>query len=207
MKQRRRTRRLRTRVRKEPHATVPTLRLYMDRLDRQDKALLVRLINEAAVLGSECHLGMLPFVTMGQAAMTMRVSGNTKAIRRLANKLETWNWVAGDDETSVVTFSIWAMDEQIIHQFGPHPELGVRLPGGYIPKIKVTAGLKWSLPKRDYVPDENVMVDPMIKLTPNLTLQNCWTVTCPTRFKHIVAGWFVDHNNFEQANQRLGVRA
>lgn len=58
---------------------------------------------------------------------------------------------------------IYLDNKKVAKVFGAHPERGRRLTG--ISK-RVTVGVKWSLPKKDYVPDDDVLVNPVLALKP-----------------------------------------
>ena len=52
-------------------------------------------------------------------------------------------------------------DKKVVRRFGSHPERGIPLKG--ISK-RVTVGVRWSLPRRKYEPDTDVLVNPIIAL-------------------------------------------
>lgn len=61
----------------------------------------------------------------------------------------------------VVKITLYLNDAKVIKRFGPHPERGVKIPGTL---KKVTVGFRWSLPHRDYIPDDDVLVQPCMRL-------------------------------------------
>ena len=57
---------------------------------------------------------------------------------------------------------LYLNDAKVCHFFGKHPELGRSLPGNI--RKRVTVGVRWSLPKKDYEPDDDVLVKPTVAL-------------------------------------------
>lgn len=74
---------------------------------------------------------------------------------------------------------------KVLRQFGMHPERGKALP--CLPKKRVTVGVRWSLPKRDYVPDDDVRVNRMVALQ-NVG-GNRWRVLCEEAYWSAVRSW------------------
>lgn len=64
--------------------------------------------------------------------------------------------------------------KRVLKQFGPRPELGKAMP--CLPKKRVTVGLRWSLPKQAYVPDDDVLVARRVAL--QHVAGNTWRVLC-----------------------------
>jgi len=52
--------------------------------------------------------------------------------------------------------------QKVLRAFNGHPERGVAC--HWLPKKRVTVGVRWSLPHKDYVPDDDVHVTPHIAL-------------------------------------------
>ena len=79
-----------------------------------------------------------------------------------------YTWTDSDpssDECVVARMSKFTMyldDRKVLKQFGQRPWLGKRLPGVY---KKVTVGMRWSLPRKQYEPDDDVLVNPTVALT------------------------------------------
>jgi len=77
-----------------------------------------------------------------------------------------------------VSFTRYLDDRKVLKFFGTRPWMGKRLPG----KVKrVTVGVRWSLPKKDYVPDDNVLVQPCVVLSP--LGKGKWRVTVEDQFR------------------------
>lgn len=72
------------------------------------------------------------------------------------------------------SFRIWLNDIKVYKRFGRKPELGRPLP--FLPKKKVTVGVRWSLPRKDYVPDTDVLVTPSVAL--KRLSKDFWEVQC-----------------------------
>lgn len=53
-------------------------------------------------------------------------------------------------------------NQKVLRRFNGHPERGAACYA--LPKKRVTVGVKWSLPKKDYVPDDDVHVTPHVAL-------------------------------------------
>ena len=56
---------------------------------------------------------------------------------------------------------LYLNDKKVVRRFGGNPERGIRLPA--VSK-RVTVGVRWSLPRKKYEPDDNVLVNPIIAL-------------------------------------------
>lgn len=80
-------------------------------------------------------------------------------------------------------------DSKVYKRFGRHPEYGKALP--FLPKEKVTVGVRWSLPKKNYVPDDDVLVTPTVSLTkikPGL-----WRVACMKKHWTRTEAWLIEY--------------
>lgn len=53
-------------------------------------------------------------------------------------------------------------NQKVLRRFNGHPERGVAC--SWLPKQRVTVGVKWSLPHKDYIPDDDVHVAPTVAL-------------------------------------------
>lgn len=79
-------------------------------------------------------------------------------------------------------------DKKVAKHFGAHPERGRRISGVF---KRVTVGVRWSLPKKDYVPDDNVLVNPVLAL--KCIRRGYWEVTVEKQFA-AVAEKFLTEN-------------
>lgn len=79
--------------------------------------------------------------------------------------------------------------KKIIRHFGLHPERGKALP--CLPKKRVTVGMRWSLPKLDYVPDDDVRVNRMVAL--QHVRGSTWRVLCEEAYWPAVMTWLLEY--------------
>lgn len=85
-------------------------------------------------------------------------------------------------------FKIFLTDVKVYKRFGRKPELGRALP--FLPKKKVTVGVRWSLPRKDYVPDTDVLVTPSVAL--KRLSKDFWEVQCDAVHWPKVQSWLCD---------------
>lgn len=76
------------------------------------------------------------------------------------------------------TFTMYLDDRKVWKQFGQRPWLGKRLPGIF---KKVTVGVRWSLPHKQYEPDDDVLVQPTVALQP--IKRGVWKVTVEKQYR------------------------
>lgn len=91
-----------------------------------------------------------------------------------------WPNVLGQNlwDVGMTTFTMYLDDRKVLKQFGQRPWIGKRLLG----KVKkVTVGVRWSLPKKDYVPDDDVLVQPTVALT--AIAKGKWRVTVEEKYR------------------------
>jgi len=96
---------------------------------------------------------------------------------------------ARDDRKGVAVFRMCLNVKKVYRHFGRNPEKGKPL--NFLPKERVTVGVKYSLPKKDYVPDKDVLVAPCVKLklVEKGPLQRVWEVTVLERCRPAVELW------------------
>ena len=163
----------------------PNLVPYMSILTANEKAVLCNVLNYGHNEG--IHQGVLPFVSHAKAVVRLATqitrSTNTRIFRQIQSKL------VGADSNFVqsVRFSMRLDDIKVYRRFGPHPERGKPLP--FLGKEKVTVGLKFSLPKRAYVPDKDVLVSPCVTL--KRQSQGLWQVEVLARCQATVEDWLI----------------
>lgn len=86
------------------------------------------------------------------------------------------------------SFVMYLNDAKVARHFGVRPHLGRRLPH----KLKrVTVGVRWSLPKRDYVPDDNVLVAPTVAL--QCLGRGKWRVSVADEYRAYAVNWLADN--------------
>lgn len=85
-------------------------------------------------------------------------------------------------------------DAKVLKHFGAHPERGK--PMRMLALKRVTVGVRWSLPKQDYVPDDDVLVTPSVALKPvSHPVKGCRTyhIQCEPRHLEKVTMWLADN--------------
>jgi hypothetical protein len=96
------------------------------------------------------------------------------------------------DEYQISRASSWMMllnNKKVAKRFGAHPERGHKIP--HVTKKRVTVGVRWSLPKRDHEPDDDVLVQPHVVLKPKS--KGWWEVTCENRYRAHVTTFLLDY--------------
>lgn len=83
---------------------------------------------------------------------------------------------------------LYLSDKKVAKIFGAHPERGRVLP--IVMKKRVTVGVRWSLPKMDYEPDDDVMVQPRIAL--QCVGKGKWKVIAAPEYLERAVNWLVD---------------
>lgn len=143
---------------------------------------------------AEMHRGMLPFIPATEAVRCLvihdPVTGTTGKRLRL-NLVAKINELMPMLSKGVVTQFYMCLNPGKVHQhFGPHPERGRPMP--FLGKMKVTAGLKWSLPKKDYVPDTDVIVSPAVSLSRQGASSGWWRVSVAKEHRAKLELWLID---------------
>lgn len=80
-------------------------------------------------------------------------------------------------------------DRKVIKFFGAHPERG-RFISNTIVK-RVTVGVRWSLPKKDWEPDDDVLVKPVVCLI--CKGKGKWEVKVEAAYRKIAEQFLMDH--------------
>lgn len=168
-------------------------------LSRNERAHLCFCLVTAAELGrmddkfKQLHLGILPMVSVDDAILSLSFidalpifsGGRRNAFRlQLRDKLKQ---LAGKERATTEKFAIALDDGKVVKRFGANLRRGIPLKGH---TKRVTAGLKWSLPKKSYVPDDDATVVhhfTLVKLANGL-----WEVAVNYRFKQDVERYLVD---------------
>ena len=79
-------------------------------------------------------------------------------------------------------------DAKVIRHFGSHPERG-RLIRGKVKKV--TVGVRWSLPKRDYEVDDDVLVRPTVAL--KCLGKGKWEVQVEAQYRQLAEQFLIDN--------------
>lgn len=84
---------------------------------------------------------------------------------------------------------MYLSDAKVARFFGPRPHLG-RVIGGASLSKRVTVGVRWSLPRKDYEPDDNVVVRCAVALI--CKGKGKWEVKCDPRHNEIVRSYLME---------------
>lgn len=169
---------------------------YLDRLSQKERLILCNCINTVGKVNDEpeIHLGLLPFYNHTKAVRACHTiisvsSGPTRLVKQIKAKLTSDETALFSGASAFVRFPMRLSDAKVYRYFGPHPERGKPL--SILPKEKVTVGVKFSLPKKDYVPDKDVLVTPCVTL--KRQTKNYWQVEVLAKCQHTVEQWLLDH--------------
>jgi hypothetical protein len=177
--------------------TEPNLVPYIGRLSQKEKAVLLRWIRQ--IPGEEHHFeGTLPFVSVSKVLGVLEMvktsvypaAGGHPASQRIAKEILVKLSEALDDRKGQASFLMRLNDKKVYRHFGRQPEKGKPL--NFLPKEKVTVGVKYHLPSKDYIPDKDVLVAPCVKLKPmekGRILARSWQVTVLNRCRPAVELW------------------
>lgn len=75
-------------------------------------------------------------------------------------------------------FTMYLDDRKVLKQFGQRPWLGKRLPNVL---KKVTVGMRWSLPRQQFEPDDDVLVQPCVAL--RFLAKGRWEVSVEDQYR------------------------
>lgn len=132
------------------------------------------------------HRGLLPFVNVDDVVDALDLTTDSRLIKALSSKLTQLVPSASNRGWDVMTLRL--DDAKVVKRLGLHPERGVTLP--MMAKKKVTAGLRWSLPKKDYEPNPDVMVRPHFQL--KCRSKGVWELCCNPQHIRVVELWLID---------------
>ncbi len=137
------------------------------------------------------HAGMLPMVKVADVVKALSLvdalypdTKGGKMRATIKSRLKTW---AAIDSGSVERFKIALDDAKVVKRYGKNLAIGIPLRGH---TKRVTAGLKWSLPKKGYVPDEDTTV--LHHFTMRKLKGPYWEVAVNHRFKDEVTRCLID---------------
>lgn len=175
------------------HQQASNLVPYMQLLTVNEKRVLCHVINHWGK-NEDVHPGVLPFISRATALVRLAAvisplkggEPGQRLFRQIVGKL-TAEDTRPYGGSSFVRWSMRLDDLKVYRRFGPHPERGKPLP--FLGKEKVTVGMKFSLPKRGYVPDKDVLVSPCVTL--KRQSQGLWQVEVLARCQHTVEEWLI----------------
>lgn len=170
-----------------------TLAVHLEKLKPKEKGIIVWALNATRQVGYEVHQGMLPFINVNDAIIALNLYSNTPArqinnSRILAEVRSKLRQAYGINES--VTFTMLLNSKKIAKRFGAHPERGHKIP--HVQKKRVTVGVRWSLPKRDHEPDDDVLVAPHVVLK-LFNRSGWWEVTCEKQYRNHVTTFLLDY--------------
>lgn len=160
-----------------------TLAVHLEQFSKKEKLYLCWCLSFQN-LGYDVHPGVLPFITADVALGAIEHS-TARLAAQVRQKLKRLY-----DIGESMQFSMYLNHNKVFRRFGPNPERGhaIRL----APKRRVTVGVKWSLPHKDYIPDKDVLVTPHVKLEKDGG--GCrWQITCDRRYYNVVAKYLMDY--------------
>lgn len=164
------------------HKFKTNLTHYYPKLTPNERGLLCAAIRSTSDDYKDIHLGLLPFIPRVVAIACLQIMSNAVANngtnrRRVYLKLliKLGEHDFADQQRKSARFHMMLDDGLVAKKLGTSLDRGVPIPGTL--KRRVTAGVKWSLPKRAYVPDDNVMVHDMMLLHP--ITKGMWRIECP----------------------------
>ena len=175
----------------EPKPT--TLAAHLDKFTDREMGLIMWALNKTDSLGYEVHKGILPFVSIAKIMVALEFYGNaTLAGKRIKATIQG----KLRDIYKITEAKSWLMSlnsAKVVRRFGSHPERGHNIPLSGTNKKKVTVGVRWSLPKRDYEPDDDVLVTPHVVIKPVHGKRDMFEVTCdPKHYEH-VTNWLLQY--------------
>jgi len=176
----------------------PTMLKLWDNLTNKDKAVLCRIINnESNRHKGRMHVGLLPFITIEHVLECLKVDyrqtpdpqNNRK--RRNARLQAMLRYYVPSQEN---VFFAYLSVTKVIKHFGAHGERGKVM--NFLPVQKVTAGTRWNLPSRSYIPDDDVHVHPTVSVSIYRwegSGRAYWRICCDKRYWLAVHTWLRDN--------------
>lgn len=154
-------------------------------LTKMDRAVLLMLVNAESPINvddgtPEVHMGTLPFVTISRAQRVLKRSITGKEWKAFHLKLLKKLGGVSVDTSKTMQIGMTLRHKKVVKRFGDAKGRGLRIP--FTQAFLTTAGLKWSLPKRSYVPDNEAKVFPMFNLKFVAKLDKDWSqyiIECP----------------------------
>jgi hypothetical protein len=170
---------------------------FLSRLSQKEKLVICFLCNKSGQFQSEVHLGLLPFLPARDVVRVVRQAdalGDVLSSGRIIKEILVKCAEAGEPDESTCSFYMQLDTKKVHKHFGRNPERGKPLP--HLPKQKVTVGVKWSLPKKKWVPDRDVLVAPCVTLRLKAKTRDGgprWQVQTLTRCRAAVELWLMQN--------------
>lgn len=159
-------------------------------LNQDDRLICCHAVQVLGNGSPDMHMGLLPFVRIStvQTALLYTLGRRKAAINEKLNQVKHL-YATRKRAGYLKTEGLWLDNAKVARLFGSRPERGhpMRLLG----IKKVTVGVRWSLPHKDYVPDDDVLVVPAIALK-NI-YQNFWQVLVADEYRIVAEQWLLDH--------------
>lgn len=165
-----------------------------DVLSMEDKAFICNILRTYGGY-AQMHPGLLGLVSIEK--VTALLPKITATGRRRALEILSAIRGKGFPILSKSKFYLMLNNAKVLQHFGSHPGRGRRLQ--ILPLKRVTVGVKWSLPRKSYVPDTDVLVRPTVALKlvetakPGKEKNAVWRVNCEPKFWPEVQLWLIDN--------------
>ena len=161
----------------------------VEKLSSKDQAIICGVVNKYSdVQGSAIHRGALPFLLVKTAVECLEhaaiMNAQARPYKRVVGKLKE---LADINKDGVSCFLMHLNDSKVAKRFGKDPIHGIYIKGA---TKRVTAGYKWSLPKRAYVPDEDVIVEHRVAL--KFVKKGLWKVYVDESHKERTTFWLME---------------
>jgi hypothetical protein len=172
---------------------------YLNRFNENEKFTLCFIVNQYAPNEfGKVHKGLLPFLNTKVIVAALELAGRANipaTYTRFAKKALARIPEAIDPEAGKgsVSFIMPLNAAKVYRHFGSNPERGKPL--SFLPKVRVTVGKRWSLPKKAYVDDTDVLVSPCVtlKLISGGPKKNIWNVTVLAKCRYAVEIWLLEN--------------
>ena len=195
----------------------PNMVPYLGRLNAKEKAVIIYLMRAAGSQSSAiAHQGTLPFLPVREVVATLTLVADShypegsgfgsykrickEMLVKLAEAYEDDVLHLGSGKSGPPVSWLMKLDsKKVYRRFGAHPERGKPL--SFLPKEKVSVGVKWSLPKRSYVVDNDVLVTPCVALKRKTHIRDSlynaawdnWEVQVSAKCRHAVEIWLTEN--------------
>lgn len=139
---------------------------YLSHFDARERAVICAAVRLFIPGLQDCHPGMFGLLSARHVAHAMMCRlGDTSGdqSRRYIEQLYTkaMGLLPTYHKDGTSTFVMYLSPSKVVKILGPNASRGVPFKSG---KKRVTVGMKWSLGHKDYVPDDEVLVQPMMTL-------------------------------------------
>ena len=181
---------------------------YLEILTVKEKAVICYLANHLPSLDYELpktdfHQGLLPFLPVKEviawlrnaAGLGVHLSFEAGIYKRTALSILSKMQPDLEPDVGSSSFLMKLDNKKVYRAFGPHPERGK--PMNFLQKQQVTVGVKWSLPRGQYIADRDVLVSPCVMLK-RVTIggagnSHVWEVNVSRKCRAAVESWLMDH--------------